>query len=471
VKAEQEVSSNDHAQLIRRLPLFAGLADADLERLASMARRTRVSAGQVVMEEGTPGDGLYIILSGELEVRRRDAGRDLVLAVRRAGDFLGEQSLLERGPRSATVQAIEDCELLVIAPDEFHALLTNSPPAMLTILSTVAARLRSTESSLMEREKLASLGTMAAGLAHELNNPAAAVGRAAEHLRETMADLQRATMGVTLLSLSPEQAERLSGLEEEVGSCMPTTADPLACSYAEDSLVEWLEERGVDRAWDVAPPLVSYGWTSDKVRALNSEFSETQLPVIVQWLSAKLSARALLEEVGQSAAAISAIVKAVKSYAYLDQAPVQNVTLSESLESTLVMLRHRLKQGVEVIRDYDENLPPIEAFGSELNQVWTNLIGNAIDALGGQGTITLRTRGRDNQQVVEIIDNGPGIPPELKSRIFDPFFTTKPPGVGSGLGLHIVYNIVVNRHRGAIRVDSEPGRTRFCITLPMRLPK
>src|SRR5687767_2176441 len=197
-----------------------------------MARRIRVPAGHVVMEEGTPGDGLYIVLAGELEVRRRDGARHLVLAVRRAGDFLGEQSLLERGPRSATVQAIDECELLVIAPEEFHALLTNSPPAMLTILSTVAARLRSTESSLMEREKLASLGTMAAGLAHELNNPAAAVGRAAEHLRETMADLQRATMAVTLLSLTPHQAARLSVLEDEIGSCMPTTADPLACSYA-----------------------------------------------------------------------------------------------------------------------------------------------------------------------------------------------------------------------------------------------
>jgi signal transduction histidine kinase len=467
--AQREVAAS--AAIIRRLPLFEGLAAADVERIAAMARRLRVGAGAVVMQEGTAGDGLYIILEGQLEVRRREGAQELVLAVRGPGEFLGELSLLEQAPRSASVVAVTDGELLVLHPADFQALLADSPAVLRTVLGTVVGRLRSTESTLMEREKLAALGTMAAGLAHELNNPAAAVSRAAEHLRDVIAHMQHATMEVSTLALSPAQARRLDELAADVGTCLPSVADPLACSLEEDAITQWLEARGVERAWDVAAPLVAFGWTRVRMEQLAADFAPARTAPVVEWLSARLAARGLLEEVDRSAEAISSIVRAVKNYAYLDQAPVQEVDVADSLDNTLVILRHRLKQGVEVVRDYDAHLPRIEAYGSELNQVWTNLIGNAIDAMDGHGSVTVRTRGRDDGVTIEIIDSGPGIPDGIRSRLFEPFFTTKPPGVGSGLGLHIAYNIIVNRHHGRIHVDSEPGRTRFCVTLPLRLQR
>jgi signal transduction histidine kinase len=213
------------------------------------------------------------------------------------------------------------------------------------------------------------------------------------------------------------------------------------------------------------------GWSRDELERLAERFSSTQLPVVVRWLGTGSSVYGLLEEVGTSAEGISEIVKAVKTYSYLDQAPIQEVDIKESLENTLVILRSKIKVGVSITRDYADNVPCVEAYGSELNQVWTNIIDNAINAMQGQGELVLRTYTRDGDVVVEIIDNGPGIPPEVQPRIFDPFFTTKGPGVGTGLGLHIAYNIVVHKHRGQIQVASKPGETRFRVVLPVQLAR
>ncbi|MEJ2217605.1 MAG: cyclic nucleotide-binding domain-containing protein [Gemmatimonadota bacterium] len=454
---------------LRRLPLFADLPEADLSRLCRMAERVNVPAGGAVMEEGTPGDGLYIVVAGKLEVTKRESGGEVVLAARGPGEFLGEMSLLVQGPRSATVRAIEDSELLVIQPSAFRELLAASPDAAASILRTMATRLRSTESSLMEQEKLASLGTLAAGLAHELNNPAAAIQRASSQLSEALENWQRATSRLGMLNATPEQATVLATLETVISDPGPANTDALACSLEEDRLTGWLEAHDIDRAWEIAPPLVGYGWGQDRVETLAEAFDVTQLPVILHWLGAGLAARSLRDEIATSARQISEIVNAVRTYAFLDQAPVQEVDVRETLETTLVILKHRLKQGVEVDRDFQADLPRIEAYGSELSQVWTNLIGNAIEAMDGTGRITLRARRAGDHVVVDVIDTGPGIPAEVQPRIFDPFFTTKPPGVGSGLGLHIAYNIVVNRHGGRIRLESGDAGTRFEVSLPLRL--
>ena len=459
-------------EFLRRLPLFEGLPEHDLDQLCRMAHRVTFAAGDVVMREGTPADGLYVVVDGELEVVREERGTDVPLAVRGPGDVLGEMSLLERAPRSATVRALRDSELIVVRPDDFHAMLAARPQTGAIILATIAGRLRSTEALVMSREKLASLGTLAAGLAHELNNPAAAIRRAAEHLGAAVRDWQRAAVELSGLTLTDVQSGRLAWLD--AAEPAPAAAlGVLASGEREDEISDWLEAHGLERAWETAPALVAFGWDRARLEAFAEPFDATQLPLVLRWLAGGIAVRALFQEIDTSAGAISDIVRSVKSYAYLDQAPVQEIDLRESLESTLTMLRHRLKEGVTVVRDYAADLPHIEAYGSELNQVWTNLIDNALDSMGGSGRITIITRRSADPDLVcvRIEDTGEGIPDAIRERIFEPFYTTKQPGQGTGLGLHIVHNIVVARHRGRISVESAPGRTVFQVLLPVRMKR
>jgi signal transduction histidine kinase len=456
---------------LRRVPLFADLSEEDLERLHEMAETISITAGEPLFEEGSPGDALYAILEGELEITKRRGGRDVVLAVRGEGEFIGEMSLLEQAPRSASVRALQETRLLVISQAAFETLLSCSPSAHLTILHTVTSRLRSTESMLVQSEKMAALGTLAAGLAHELNNPAAAIRRSAAQLREALSERERLATELGGF-IDPPQTAVVNALQEETVRRTSASApsDPLFLSDQESELQEWLEDHGVgDHAWELAPVLVSSGWDNDALERLSEQFSTAQLGVVLRWLAAGSSVYGLLDEVGASAEAISEIVKAVKTYSYLDQAPIQEVDIRESLENTLVILRPKVKTGISVTRDYADDVPRVEAYGSELNQVWTNLIDNAVDAMQGRGELLLRTYTGDGDVTIEIIDNGPGISPETQTRIFEPFFTTKAPGVGTGLGLHIAYNIVVHKHQGRIRVTSRPGETCFRVVLPVRL--
>ena len=379
---------------------------------------------------------------------------------------------VQRAPRNATVRGLRESRLLTISQLTFQILLDCGPTTVLSILQTIMTRLRQQESLLMQQQKMAALGTMAAGLAHELNNPAAAVQRGADQLREALANWERATAELAALGLDPARSARLEALRAELArrAASPPRLDPLDRSDQEDALQTWLEERGVAGAWELAPALVGAGWDDEDMADLAGDFADNQLAVVACWLGAGSAVYTLLDEIGRSAAGISQIVKAVKSYSYLDQSPVQSVDVHEGLENTLVILRHKLKQGVAVRREYAPDLPQIEAYASELNQVWTNLIDNAIDAMGGRGELVLRTSSRGDHVVVEITDSGPGIPPEVRARLFELFYTTKPQGQGTGLGLHIVYNIV-QKHRGQIDVDSRPGATTFRVMLPVELAR
>jgi signal transduction histidine kinase len=325
------------------------------------------------------------------------------------------------------------------------------------------------EVTLRHSEKLATLGKLSAGMAHELNNPAAAAQRGAAQLQAAFSRLQQTHLKLCRLDLNDAQLEALLSLDRlaQERAKKPTYLEALGRSDREAEWEAWLSERGVANAWEVAPTLVTLGFSRDELAALAAELTHAQFLTAIDWLNASAAIYSLLDEIGQGAGRISEIVKALKSYSYMDQSPIQSVDVHEGLDNTLVILRSKLTPGVVVRRDYAADLPRIEAHGSELNQVWTNLIDNAIDAMGGRGEIILRTRHDDEGVVVEIEDNGPGIPEAARTHIFDPFFTTKPPGQGTGLGLNISHNIIVQKHKGRVDVTSRPGKTCFAVRLPL----
>ncbi|RPI32519.1 MAG: histidine kinase [Chloroflexota bacterium] len=465
------------AEFLKKIPLFSSLPDEDLERLCEMVDEIRVSPGDLLFSEGSPGDKAYIIKEGEIEITRFSGGKNVLLAVRKAGEVIGEVALLEAVHRIATGRARTEGVLIVISQEQLEQLLNSSSSAARTLLSTMTARLRSTELMLQQSEKMAQLGTLTAGIAHELNNPAAAAKRGADQLRTGIAQLQNAQRRLQAFQLIAEQMAALQELEmkAQASAAQPLDLDSLSRSDRESDLETWLEGRGIERAWELAPLLVNLGFEHAHLENLVRSFHEPHsngrgelLQTVIDWLGASYTVYSLLEEISQGAGRISDIVHSLKSYAYLDQAPVQLVDVNETLDNTLVMLRSKLKDGIQLQREYDPSLPRIEAYGSELNQVWTNIIVNAVDAMDGRGRLTLRTHKDSSFVVVEIEDSGPGIPEEIQSKIFNPFFTTKPVGKGTGLGLNITYNII-QKHSGEIKIYSRPGKTRFTVTLPVKL--
>ncbi len=451
---------------LRLVPLFAELAEDDLVRLCEGVERLTLGSGELLFAEGDEGDRAYVVHQGELEVVKITGTREVLLAVRGPGDVIGEMALLDAAPRMASVRARGDTELLAIPKEQMDELLSGSATAARSLFGVLLVRWRETEARLRQSERMAQLGTLTAGLAHELNNPAAAVKRGADQLRgaivayaSAMGDIQAAGLDpgderlALLLDTAPDDHVTLSALER---------------SDLEDEVEQALVALGVDRPWTLTAGLVAGGMRPDDIRGIAEDFGAQFTATVLRACDAASTAHSLLAEVEEGAGRLSDIVGALKSYSYLDQAPIQDVDLAKGLEDTLLILRSELGD-IEVRREYADDLPSIEAFGSELNQVWTNLIDNAAYAIneGGGSAITLRTMRAGEFVVVEVEDDGPGIPADVQLRVFDAFFTTKPPGSGTGLGLDISYGIVVHKHRGEISVHSEPGRTVFRVELPV----
>jgi len=455
-------------QDLRKSPLFEGLSDQELQHLVDNAKPVSLHTGETLMKQGEPGDSAYVVLDGGFEIQKQSGASVIKIDVRKPGEIIGEMALLSNAPRSATVVAVCDSQTLQISQDAFENLLSTSPSATMAVLHWVMARLGQNESLLHQQEKMAALGTMSAGLAHELNNPAAAAQRSASLLRQSPARWLELTHKLEALAFKENLSDWLNDFIQDATSRFekPVKLEALEKIDLVDQLQDWLEANGVENAWEVAPTIVNFGWT---VETLGDLKNSPLFKDIIQWLGLGSTIVTQLFEIQNTTERISQIVRAMKSYTYLDQAPLLEVDVHDGLENTLVIMEHKLKQGVTVKREYAKDLPRIEAYASELNQVWTNIIDNAIDAMNGKGEIILRTYEDSGQVVVEIVDNGPGIPEEIQSRIMEPFFTTKPPGQGTGLGLHVTHDIVANRHHGLLQVESKPGETKFKVTLPRRI--
>ena len=451
------------------VPLFTQLDDSQRECL-STGTEVRFARGEIILREGDPADFFYLLLEGELRVTKFFGEQEILLATRVPGGFFGEVPILLDVPNFVLYRAVADSRLFRLPRAGFWDLLRTSPTVAREIMRTLATRLRNMAGYTQEREKLIQLGAMAAGLAHELNNPATAARRAAADLRQSVEKVQDYACELNE-TLSAEQWQQLVAISQEAVHC--ATSQPKLNSFEqsdrEEAIECWLDSHKVADAWDLAPALVNARVDEGELETVRRTVPAQDLENAIQWLAANLTTRDLLKSITHSTERISELVGAVKSYSFMDQAPWQEIDVHEGIENTLIILGHKLRN-VTVTRDFDRTLPRLCAYGGELNQVWTNLIDNAIYAVGGTGRIDIRTRRDGEFFLVEIADNGSGIPPEARPHIFAvPFFTTKG-GSGTGLGLVISHRIVVERHHGKIDFSTGPDGTQFNVRLPFESP-
>lgn len=492
---------------LRRVPVFTNLPEMKLQWIIDQGKEIRLDPGELLRAEGEPATCVFVLLEGSFRLTQRVGNQDILLKQHDTPTLFGEVPLLMGVSHFwASGRAITACHILELSAETFWQFMGLCPTLAMTVLQTMVERVQEVQVLAQHRERLISLGTLAAGLAHELNNPASAARRAARDLRQIFPVLQTQTLKLTHKSLTDDKREFLTTLQQDaiVRAQNAPPLDPLIQSDREESIIEWMDEHNIQKGWQFASTLVNAGLDSDWLDRISTKLEGQCLHDILLWLDATLTVVGLLHTLEHSTGRIHQLVEAVQDYSSLEEAALQAVDIHESLESTLTILGHKLKRGVTVIRDYADDLPTVMSHGPELEQVWMNIIDNAIDAVmtrfsnnpfsvqsevvlhtsplviptGWQGTVShsflveqqqptiwIHTRCEADRVLVEIVDNGIGIPPEVQPHIFEPFFTTKGVGKGTGLGLNTSYKIV-ERHGGDIRVTSRPGDTCFQVRLP-----
>jgi len=446
--------------------LFEECSDQQVRWVADHAEVVLKAAGAALVTQGVPPDAFWVLLDGEVEYSRDVDGREVVLdRASRPGVWGGWLPQIETERVNLTERVTRPSRLLRISVESMQHVLTNGFPLIKHLLSGIMSGAQNFEGIVGQQQKLAALGRLSAGLAHELNNPAAAAKSAASDLRTALRTRDDRTLRLIRV-LNEEQVRQNLLLVREIGEREPVHLDPIASGAREDEVIEWLRMHGIEESYELGASLVDASVTIADLETIHARLPPRAFPDAVSWLEAATTADELARVIEISAGRISALVAAIKEYTFMDSDGQQEVDLHQGLDNTLLILNHELKAGVNVVRDYDLSLPKVCAYGSDLNQIWTNLIDNAVQAMDGTGTLTVRMRRDGARAAIEIEDNGPGIPEAIKDNIFEPFFTTKDVGVGSGLGLDIVRRVVW-RHGGDIRVESRPGATRFVVRLPL----
>lgn len=464
------VTQQELMELIRRIPILSRMKEEDLECLGAV-ELVEAPAGTLLIEQGAPVRGFGMIIEGEVRATRLEAnGSETPVGVYQDGDAFGEAPLL-LGYNKAGVRCVvtRQLRMLLVSEDGFWRLMASCPNVRQGILATAAQRIHSFQATTLHREKLISLGTLAAGLMHELNNPGSAAKRSASQLRENLTKLQELSMRFCKTPLTPEQASCLLDMQQEVlGAEKPKPQNSLEEADAEEEMGTWLESIGVNNAWTLAPTLVAAGWRRNDVVCAQEAFPAERLQLALNWLEALISSMQQLTTIEESISRVTDLVIAVKKYAYEDKSGEHTIDVHESIRSTLMILGHKFRyKELTVEKDFAADLPKIKTRGTGLSQVWTNLLDNATDAAPEKSKVRIRTWFENGLVCVGIGDEGGGVAPEIREHIFQPFYTTKPPGVGTGLGLDIAKRIVTAQYNGTIGYTSEPGRTEFVVKLPV----
>jgi signal transduction histidine kinase len=463
---------------LKTLFLFESLTDDQRAWLAERGTVRSYPAGATVLAEGEPAEYFFVLLAGAIALSRR-VGHDEIEIIRtdQRGAYAGAVQAYLRDDDtgktySASVRAISESTFFMLPAADFRAMMRDWFPMAVHLLEGLFLGLRSSEALVGERQRLVALGSLTAGLMHELNNPATAMIRASAALRERVAGMRHKLAMLADGRIDPAQLRKLTELQESVieRAAKAPKLTALQVGDAEDEATDWLDERGIDAGWDLAPVFVAAGLDTDCLEEIADSVAPELLDQSLRWLAYALETEQLMTDISNAGERISSLVADAKQYSQLDRASYQWIDVHDGLDSTLVMLTHKIGPEVRVVKEYDRTLPQIPAHPAELNQVWTNLVDNAVQAMNGTGTLTVRTARDADRVLVEVCDTGPGVPPELHRRVFEPFFTTKPVGEGTGLGLDIAYRIVVNRHGGDLTLTSVPGDTRFQVRLPLAEP-
>jgi len=447
------------------VPAFADLPDDQIDWFISQSEEMRLKAGEPYFREGDPADAMFVILEGQLQARGELGGETIVISIK-PGDVTGVLPFSRMKQFTVGVRAITDARVMRFPVSLFPNLIQKMPELTQRLVGLMSDRIRETTRMEQQRDRLASLGKLSAGLAHELNNPASAAKRATSQLREVLKRIRDASHELGRRDLTAAQKSEIEKLETSFVQRDEVPPNALTISDLEDQIDSLLRSHGQNDLWQMAADLARKNVKPEALESLFANLDADTARAALVRIAASVEIADLLNEIESGTSRISDLVRAIKEYTFMDQSPVQNVDIVKSLETTLTILNHKLKRGVVVQRDYERFPFLVNSFGSELNQVWTNLIDNAIDAMHGKGELRVRTYREDNCVVVEIGDNGPGILPSVKPHIFEPFFTTKGVGEGTGLGLDTVQRIV-KKHRGNIQVTSKPGDTRFQVWLPL----